>query len=144
MQSFVLATVSVTVSLGAKPAQAEGKNARRLDTVTLLHICFWITLPTQSRWLKVATRQICICQSGSVSLSVSVRHCLCVSLSVHVSLCVSLWVCLCECANTELHLSLSFHLALFLSVSIVNSLFLFSTAMTATVRFSRLSLFTQL
>ena len=41
-QSFVLATVSVTVSLGAKPAQAEGECSivHRLDTVALLHACF--------------------------------------------------------------------------------------------------------
>ena len=39
---FVLATVSVTVSLGAKPAQAEGKCSivHRLDTFALLHTCF--------------------------------------------------------------------------------------------------------
>ena len=40
MQSFVLAAVSGTVSLGGKPAQAEGQCliVRRLDTVALLHL----------------------------------------------------------------------------------------------------------
>ena len=39
---FVSVTVSVVVSLGAKPAQAEGMCwiAHRLGVVTLLHICF--------------------------------------------------------------------------------------------------------
>ena len=41
-QSFVLATVSVAVSSGAMPAQAEGECSivHRLDTVALLHTCF--------------------------------------------------------------------------------------------------------
>ena len=63
MQSFVPATVSVTVSLGAKPSKAEGECpcVHRLDTVALLHTCFpclqtcqsYVTiLPTHSRWLK--------------------------------------------------------------------------------------------
>ena len=39
---FVSVSMSVEVSLGAKSAQAEEKCwlAHRLDTVTLLHICF--------------------------------------------------------------------------------------------------------
>ena len=43
-QYFVTATVSVPVSLGAKPAQAEGVCCivHRLDTVALLHICFLV------------------------------------------------------------------------------------------------------
>ena len=71
MQSFVLATVS----LGAKPAQAEGECliARRLNTVALLHTCFpclqtcqaHVTiLPTHSRWLKV-------CQKTELHLTTS-------------------------------------------------------------------------
>ena len=62
-----LATVSVTVSMGAKPAQAEGKcsSVHRLDTVALLHTCFLslqtcqthlTILPTHSRWLKVCRK----------------------------------------------------------------------------------------
>ena len=45
MQSFVPAMVSVTVSLGAKPAQAEGERliVHRLDNVALLHTCFLFT-----------------------------------------------------------------------------------------------------
>ena len=60
VQSFVLATVSVTVSLGAKPARAEGKCliVHGLDTVALLHTCIpclqtcqthLTILPTHSR-----------------------------------------------------------------------------------------------
>ena len=75
MQSFALATVSVTVSLGAKPAQAEAEClvARRLDTVALLHTCFLCLqtclthvtiLPTHSRWLKV-------CQKTELHLTVT-------------------------------------------------------------------------
>ena len=61
-QSFVLATVSVTVSLGAKPAQAEGECFNCTQTVALLHTCFFCfqtcqthltVLPTRSRWLNV-------------------------------------------------------------------------------------------
>ena len=64
---FVLATPSVTVSLGAKPAQAEGECliVHRLDTVALLHTCFpslqtcqthLTILPTHSHWLKVCQK----------------------------------------------------------------------------------------
>ena len=72
VQSFALATVSVTVSLGAKPAQAEGEwfNCTQLDTVALLHTCFpclhtclthLTILPTHSRWLNwFARKQSCI------------------------------------------------------------------------------------
>ena len=67
VQSFVLATVSVTVSLGAKPAQAEGECSivHRLDTSALLHTflpCLqtcqtYLTIPaTHSRWLKVCQK----------------------------------------------------------------------------------------
>ena len=67
MQSCVVATVSVTVSLGAKPAQADGECliVHRLDTIALLHICFpclqicqthVTVLPTHSRWLKVCQK----------------------------------------------------------------------------------------
>ena len=63
-QSFVLATVSVAVSLGAKPAQAEGECSivHRLDTVALLHTCIpclqtcqthLTMIPTRLSWLKV-------------------------------------------------------------------------------------------
>ena len=79
VQSFVLATVSVTVSLGAKPAQAEGECliVYRLDTVALLHTCFpclqtcqthLTILPTHSRWLKV-------CQKTELHLTCLLHRC---------------------------------------------------------------------
>ena len=76
-QSFVLATVSVTVSLGAKPAQAEGKCSivQKLDTVAFLHTCFpcfqihLAIFPTHSRWLKLPHKTEL---HLTVSLSVSV------------------------------------------------------------------------
>ena len=73
VQSFVVATVSV--SLGAKPAQDEGECliVHRLDTVALLHSCLLclqtcqthlVILPTHSRWLKV-------CQKTELHLTLS-------------------------------------------------------------------------
>ena len=83
--------VSVEVSLGAKLAQLRGEcwHAHGLDTVTPLHMCFLchravvcmhsITLPTHSRWLKVATKHGCICHCPFLLLS---RLCCLCSLSL--------------------------------------------------------------
>ena len=72
--SVVPATVSVTVSLGARPAQAEGECliVQRLDTVALWCTCFpclhtcqthLTFLPTHSRSLKVCQKKSCICHT---------------------------------------------------------------------------------
>ena len=109
---FVLATVSVTVSLGAKPAQAEGECliVHRLDTVALLHTCFpclqtcqthLTILPTHSRWLKV-------CQKTELHLI------LFLSLSFSFS---------CSCLFLLLLFLYSWSLALVLSVDLSMDLF---------------------
>ena len=87
-ESFVPATVCVTVSLGAKPAKAEGERSivHRLDTVALLHTCFpcfqtcqthLTILPTHPRWLKV-----CHKTELHLTLSVCLSLCLCTFFSL--------------------------------------------------------------
>ena len=72
--------VSVEVSLGAKLAQLRGEcwHAHGLDTAAPLHMCFplsqtccvhSITLPTHSRWLKVATKQTSIWHGSGALIS---------------------------------------------------------------------------
>ena len=91
-QDFVLATVSVAVSLDGKLAQAEEECCipHGLDTDAFLHICFpcfqtchvHLTIfPTHSRWLKS-------CHKKELHLTLSFSLSFSLSLFVSVSLCL--------------------------------------------------------